>query len=395
VIARYRSVLVVPGSLRLYVTALLARLPQGMSSLATLLLVRATTHSYAVAGLATGGEALASAAAGPLQGRLVDRFGRGRVLGPCAVAQAAMFVALVLAARTHLPGAALVTIACAIGAAQPAIAPAVRALLRIVVVDPQVRESAYALEAVIQELIWMTGPLIVGAVAAAASPSAAVLVCPVLCLAGTAMFVSAPASRGGRRRGPRAGAAVLRGIPELRAMLLPVAFMGAAIGATEVGLPSLALHTGSPASTGLLLATWSAGSMIGGLAYGSRSWSLSLSERYRRLLAAAVLCGAPLIFADSIPVGIVGALLTGLTISPVFSCQYALIGRAVPDGVETEAFTWVSSSLVAGLAGGSALGGALIGSVGVDAPFGLACLLLALAAVSSVRLRGLVPSAAG
>ena len=87
-VAKYRSVLAVPGSSRLLASALLGRLPMAMSSLAILLLVRGTTHSYLAAGLAVGAYAFASAAGAPMQGRLVDRFGRLRVLVPSAVAQA-------------------------------------------------------------------------------------------------------------------------------------------------------------------------------------------------------------------------------------------------------------------------------------------------------------------
>ena len=49
----YRAVLTAPGSFRLMSTALVGRLPQGMSSLAVLLLVRQATGSYAAA-LANG-----------------------------------------------------------------------------------------------------------------------------------------------------------------------------------------------------------------------------------------------------------------------------------------------------------------------------------------------------
>jgi MFS family permease len=389
-IARYRTVLVVPGAFRLFATTLFARLPQGMGQLAVLLLVRGVTHSYAVAGLATGGQALASAAAGPLQGRLVDRFGRTRVLLPAAIVQAAFFVTLVLAGRAHLWGALLVGIACGTGAFQPAIAPAMRALLRSVFADPGVRETAYALESVSQELIWMTGPLLVAAVVTATSAEIATLMCAAVTIVGSIAFVALPASRSHRpvSRGDRT-AAVLRTHPELRDLLVPIALMGLAIGATEVGIPSLALHAGSKGDTGLLLATWSAGSMIGGLLYGAIHWRLPLAERYRRLLMFAVLCAVPLTLAHSIGFGIIGSLTTGLTIAPVFSCQYALIGRAVAEGSETEAFTWVSAGLVAGLAAGSAIGGVLIGSVGVSAPFVISCVALAAAAVTSVRARQL------
>ena len=99
---------------------------------------------------------------------------------------------------------------------------------------------------------------------------------------------------------------------------------------------------------------------------------------------------APLIGATSIPAAVVCSLLAGLTIAPVFSCQYALVARAVTPGSETEAFTWVTAALVGGLAAGSAAAGAVIGSEGVAAPFVLSCLATTLAAVFAIGLRGRV-----
>ncbi|MGO9883492.1 MAG: MFS transporter, partial [Solirubrobacteraceae bacterium] len=61
-VAKYRSVLDVPGSPALIISALLARLPLGMYSLAFLLLIRGTGHSYTVAGLTVGAFAFANAA---------------------------------------------------------------------------------------------------------------------------------------------------------------------------------------------------------------------------------------------------------------------------------------------------------------------------------------------
>ena len=70
----------------------------------------------------------------------------------------------------------------------------------------------------------------------------------------------------------------------------------------------------------------------------------------------------------------------------MFSCQYALVGRVVTPGVETEAFTWVSSALIAGLAAGSALGGAAIAAAGVGGPFVLGVMAMGLAAISALRM---------
>ena len=174
-------------------------------------------------------------------------------------------------------------------------------------------------------------------------------------------------------------------IAELRAMLAPIFLNGLAIGAISVGLPALALHAGSRPATGVLLAVWSLGSVTGGLWYGARSWRAPLGRRYPILLLSGVVCTAPLILARTIPEGLVGALVAGLTLAPVFSCQYALVGRAVPDGVETEAFTWVSSALIGGLAAGAALGGAAVASAGFSAPFAVGCAAMALAGFSAVR----------
>jgi MFS family permease len=390
VVSKYRSVLTAPGCARVFGTALIGRLPQGMSSLAILLLVRAMTRSYAAAGLAVGGYAFACAASAPFQGRLVDRFGRGRVLTPSAILQAVVLVRLVLAANAPAGAVVLVALATLAGALVPPIAPTVRALLREVLEDSDVRETAYALESVIQELIWIAGPLLVAVVIAFVSPSGAVLLSGFICVIGTVLFVRTPLAGGsGRRASPHERTAVLA-IPELRALLAPVALMGVGLGGIEVGLPSLALHAGSRPSSGLLLAMWSVGSLTGGLWYGSRSWHVSLARRYRMLLVVGVACTAPLIAARTIPEGMVCSLLAGLTIAPVFSCQYALIGRVVTPGIETEAFTWVAAALIAGLAAGSALGGAAIGSAGVSAPFVISCLATGLAALFAVTTRARV-----
>ena len=386
-LAKYRSVLSVPGAARLFVTALVARLPQGMAPLAVLLLVRGATHSYAIAGLAVGADAFATAACAPLLGRLVDRFGRRRILVPVACAQAVVYALLVLAAEVHAGAVALVVLATLAGGLLPPIAPVVRVLLREVVDDPAVRETAYSLDAVIQEVLWISGPLVVAVLIAVASPAVAVALLGVVCLAGTSLFVrSELVHTSSATRVEGAGGSALAS-PELRALRGPGALTGMGLGAIEVGLPALALHAGSRPASGVLLAFWSLGSMLGGLWYGSRTWRSPLARRYRILLVLAVLCTLPLIAARSIAAGVVCSVLAGVTIAPVFSCQYALVGRSVSTGSETEAFTWVSAALIGGLAAGSAIGGAVIAPAGVSAPFVIAGVATMFAALLAVGFR--------
>jgi MFS family permease len=365
-----------------------------MASLAILLLVRGATRSYAAAGLAVGAYALANAACAPLQGRLVDRFDRGLVLVPSAFAQLALLVGLVLSASAGAGAATLVALSGLAGAFAPPVAPTVRALLREVFHEPALLDSAFALDSVLQEIVWTAGPLVVALVIAVASPTAAVLLVGAVYVVGTCLFVRSPLARGSERRGRVHERTSALASPELRALMGPVLLMGVGFGATEVGLPSLALHAGSRPASGMLLALWSVGSMAGGLWYGSRAWRSPLISRYRTLLVLAVVFTAPLIAARSIPAGIVCSLLAGVTIAPVFSCQYALVSRAVTTGSETEAFTWISAALIGGLAAGSAIAGAVIGPAGVSGPFVIACLASVLAAAISVRVRDRVPQPA-
>jgi MFS family permease len=385
----YRAVLAAPGSFRLLSTALVGRLPQGMSSLAVLLLVRQATGSYAAAGVAVGANALAAAAASPVLGRLIDRFGRRLVVGPAAALQASVYVLLALAAAGHAGTLILIACAALAGSLVPPIAPVVRTLLRDLFDDLSVRETAYGLEAIAQETIWIVGPLLVTLVITLASPTAAVLMLAVLGLTGTLLFLRSPLlarPQDHEPADPQRGSALAS--VDLRWLLLPVTLTGFALGAVEVGIPALALHDGSRPASGFLLALWSLGSMVGGIRYSSARWNATLGSRYALLLLADCAFTVPLVAANTIAVAAACSFVAGLAIAPVFSCQQSLVGQVVRPGTEHEAFSWTLSGLIGGIAAGSALGGIVVGQVGVKAPFVIACCVACLAAMAASRFRG-------
>lgn len=386
-IARYRALLSVPGLRRLLVGSILGRLPSGMFSLAILLFVHAQTGSFLDAGLAVGGFTLAGAVIGPLLGRLVDRVGQTPVLLPAAATQAALLVALVGLARSGAPVLALIAAAALAGACLPPIAGCVRALWAEVAPAEQL-EAVYALDATAQEVIWTLGPLLVGLAAGLASPTAAVLLCAALTLCGTAYFASSPVSRGWqaqtREHSPAGALAAGTG---LRTLLCTVVLAGVVIGAVEVGLPALAVQQHARWSAGPLLALFSLGSMLGGLAYSARNWKLALAPRYGALLIAMAAAVTPLMFARSLTLGLPFGVLAGLGLAPLMSCQFALVGALAPAGTTTEAFTWQRAATIAGMSAGSALGGSLIQAHGPHAAFALGCAGVALAAALALLAR--------
>jgi MFS family permease len=387
--ANYRTVLTEPGSFRLLSTALLGRLPQGMASLAVLLLVREATHSYAAAGIAVGAGAAGASVCAPVLGRLLDRFSRRIVVGSAAFTQAGIYVLLYIAATAHASTVVLVVCAGCAGALVPPIAPVVRTILGDIYDDASVRETAFGLEAIAQETIWIVGPLLVSIVVAASSPKAAVLLIAAVGVVGTSLFLRSPLlEHDDTAHGESAPRGSALSSVDLRWLLIPVALTGMALGAVEVGLPSLALHDGHRTLSGFLLALWSIGSVAGGLRYSSMHWHSPLGTRYVMLLLGGFICTIPVIIAGPIGVVAVCSFIAGLAIAPTFSCQYSLVGRVITPGTEHEAFSWMLSALIGGASAGLALGGAVIGPVGVKAPFVLAALAALLAAAAAARFRG-------
>ncbi|HEY7892572.1 MAG TPA: MFS transporter [Solirubrobacteraceae bacterium] len=368
-VSSYRSLLAVGEVRGLLVSSVIARMPLGMSSLAILLFARAASGSFVVAGLAVGAFTLASAAVAPLQGALVDRFGQARVLLPCAAGQGVLLAALVAVAGVD-SGWLLVTIAGMAGALTPPVSACVRVLWPQVSGDTGKREAAYALDAITQEIIWITGPLLVAVIVRLSSPASAVLVAGAITVLGSILFLRSSLARGWRgscwRRRRRVSALSSRG---LRALLGSVALMGVTIGSLEVGLPALAAHLGARSDAGVLLALCSFGSMAGGVLYGIRKWRVSMGTRHTLLLAAVAVLVAPLLLAHTLLGGMFFSLLAGIGLAPIFSCQYMLVGALAPDGAMAEAFTWQTAALVLGIATGSALAGVLVDAGGSGAPF--------------------------
>jgi predicted MFS family arabinose efflux permease len=175
--------------------------------------------------------------------------------------------------------------------------------------------------------------------------------------------------------------------PALRAVLIAVAFAGAGVGTLEVGLPALMLHLGSRSASGLILGLWALGGIVGGWAYGAIPAAASAATRYRVVGLVAMACTLPLCLVASIPLALAASLVAGLPWSALYACHYRLIGETAPPRAVTESFTWMVAALVAGIAGGSALAGALISAHGVAACFvaSIGCLIATIAVPLRVR----------
>ena len=367
----YRELLSGSEARRVISWGLLARMPMGMSALALVLLVRSEGGSYATAGIVSGVYAVASGAGAVIGGRLVDRRPPAPVVITYAVAYGTALAALLALAHARVPEGILVAATLVAGVLAPPVGPTIRMMWPAMLPRPELRTTAYALEATIQEVIFVVGPLIVAALAASISASAGIVAAGVACIAGTIGFTATPAVRA-RRPDPAHDrsdhhlfqALVPWGIR--RVLMLGVAY-GVAFGAVEVAMPAFAEGHGGRSLGGITLAAFSGGSLIGGVVAGAASSAGPLNRRLQIISAAFALVLVPPLLAGSIAEMAVIMFVAGLPIAPSVAVSYNMLERAAVPGTQAEVFGWMSTSVTIGLAAGTAAGGSLIAHTGVHA----------------------------
>jgi predicted MFS family arabinose efflux permease len=366
-VRRYRAVLGLPGALRPVVLSALGSIPIGMFVLGILLLARDATGSFADAGRVVGAFGLANAIGAAGQGRLMDRLGQPRVLRAAAVVHLPALAALVYAAREGAGEGALIACALLGGLSLPQLPAAMRSLWGSLVRTDEQRETAYALVSIVFEVSVVTAPAIVAAIVALASPAAAVLTAAALGAFSAVAFTLTHASRSWRGEPHQGGWIGPLRAPAMRAVFLVVGAFGTAVGVVQVLVPAFADERGSVETGGVLLALLSAGSLIGGLVYGARSWPGRPADRLAPLMLGIAAGFALLALADDALLLSVLLLLTGMLFAPATVVASTLLDTAAPPGTVTEAFAVMVMGIVAGTAAGNALGGALVDGASIEA----------------------------
>jgi MFS family permease len=189
----------------------------------------------------------------------------------------------------------------------------------------------------------------------------------------------------GRAAAGRLGALSSPGVRSLVLTSLPA---GIGIGICEVTLPAFTDASGSRELAGVLLAVWSLGSAVGGLAFGA--WPHRPPLQHVHLAVAALLPVAllPLAAAPSVAVMALLVIPAGMFIAPLLATRNELIGWVAPPGSRTEAYTWPVTAFVGGIAIGSGIAGGIVEASGWRLAFLVAAAAAAVGAALAVARRG-------
>jgi MFS family permease len=365
------------------------RLPIGILAIALILFLRHESGSYAQAGGIAAAYALIGGLCAPVQGRLIDRLGQTRPLVALALANGLTLAGVVALASEHAPAAATAACAALAGATTPPVSACFRPLLiELLEGDEDLLRGGYAIDSVILEAVFITGPLLAAVLTGAFSAALAVGVGAVLAVGGSLAFAALPISRGWRGEATTTGVAGALASRGMRTLVLTALPIGVCFGTLEIALPAFGGEHGDPSIGGFLFAMLSVGSIAGGVAYGVAYRRLGSVQRAYLLLVVALPAGLALLaLPGSVALMVALVTLAGCAIAPLAAAQNQLVSAVAPRGAATEGFTWLIMSTVVGVAIGNALAGALVEDGGWRAALLVACGTGALGAVVSFARR--------
>ncbi|MCY7402302.1 MAG: MFS transporter [Nocardioides sp.] len=368
----YRRVLSRPGALSFSSAALVARLPMSMVGLGIVLLVEERTGSYGLAGTVSAAFVLAEAAFAVLHGRLVDSLGQWRVL-PLAISIFGVGMSLMmLSVEQEWSLASTYLFAALAGASLPQVGASVRTRWAHLLERPAEVQTAFALEAVLDEVVFVVGPVLVTILATSWHPIAGLTVAVVSGLVGTFAFAAQ------RRTEPPAGRRDESGAREpmpwrlVLTLAMVCLTLGGLFGAAEVTTVAFAEEQGMRWAAGWLLAAWALGSLAAGLVTGAVAWRSGPDVRLRWGSAAMALAMVPLIFIESVPLMAVVLVLGGLAIAPTMIGAMTMTEQGVPSSRLTEGIAILHTGLVAGVAPGAGIAGFVVDHRGASAAYGVA-----------------------
>ena len=369
----YRDVLSLPGARGFAAAGALARLPLSMLGMGLVLLVESTTGSYATAGAVAGVFGLTSAVASPSVSRAVDRSGQARVMLPAIAVHVGGLTLLLLCARFDAPRWTVFAAAVIAGAGIGSIGSLVRARWSFALAgherEATLLHTAYSLESVIDEVVFVSGPLLVTLLATRLAPVWGIIAAALAVgVGGTLLMLqrSTEPPPSGSQSG--AGAGVLRA-PGMVVLCLAMICVGVIFGLMEVLAVAFADERHHLDRAGWVLAVFALGSLFAGVAYGSVQWRWPAGLRFRLGVVLLALGVVPLLFVQNLPqlAGVV--FVAGFAISPMLISGNGLVQELVDAARLTEGLTWIGSGIGGGVSAGAAIAGAAVDAGGAQRAF--------------------------
>ncbi len=359
-LTRYRELFAVRGLATTMLASIPGRMPIGIAGLAILIYVQQASGSFGQAGVASAFYVLGLGIVAPFVGRVIDRIGPRQMLALCSASYPAALAALVFLVRHEASAVAIGAASFAAGATLPPVTICVRALFPRVLDTPAQLQTAYSIDSALVETVFIMGPALVAACAAAGEIEAAVWAAAAFGAIGGLVFRRTPAVRDWQvhEDAGRPVAGPLSHLPLVGVFATTICY-SIAFGLFEVAITAFSTEQQRPAAAGIILAFTSLGSAAGALVYGSRHWNPALSRQFLGALLAMAFGMLLLVPVSNFALMALLSIATGAPMATVIAVQSQIVSRLSPPAMLAESFTWSATCLLCGISAGIAVGGFL------------------------------------
>ena len=377
----YRKLFAVPGALRFSIAGSIARLPISMTLLSITFVIVHVKHSYTLAGTVSTGAALISTIFSPTWSRYADRLGQRKVLRFTIPFYITFDLIFLFAISHHAPTYVWMGSIFIAEIFLPNVGGLTRRRWLWVLGDDRVQiNTAYSYEALMDEIIFIIGPLIASSAATFISPAAGMIMGFSFMAIGTTLFISQRSTEPAPyKKDETKEHGFVLAMPVVQAVFFPFIFIGAFFSSTSLTVVGYSQQHHDASFTGLVLAIWAAGSGVAAIFNGTIKWKLKDASRFRINLVAILVLSLPFFFVHSMWMLAVALFLSGMGVAPLIVAGYNVAEKSVPAEKVTETLAWV----IAGLSLGGSLPGTITGHIidsqGASKAFivPMVCLLLA------------------
>lgn len=370
-LSRYRLAFAGNSAWKFSTAGFIGRLPISMVGIGILMYVEAERGSYTIAGAVSGSISIAAAIGGPLSSRLVDKLGQHRVLPIQIFLIVICSMALIALIPSEVPAPYLFIFSIGSGLAYPSIGAMVRSRWTALLVSGPVLLTAFSIESIIDELIFIVGPTIAATTSVKLHPAAPQVIAMFLLAGGGLWLASMRNSEPpiNKQQGKHGKPVILQnGLIYMWGVHIAA---GMFFGAIETSIIAFTKISGQPIFGGILMAVWAFGSLVGGFIYGGLHFKSALHNQLVVVSLLLVPATAAMAFVDSILALAWLSIAAGIGISPLLIASAAITQRRSPVGRTTEAIASMFAGIGLGFAFAAALSGWLIDNRGTSYSFAL------------------------
>lgn len=358
----YRVILAKPGAKGFCLAAAIARFPMSMQAFSIILMISILYGEYALAGQVSAVVVIAFGIGTPILAKLVDRYGQSRIMRPAVVIYSVSFAAMLIIAMLRGNPFFLYAVGVITGFFGGSFGAYVRARWTHTLESAKQMNTAFALEAAIDEVIWLVGPVVATLLVQSVHPSAGGIACILLAFGGGIWFLSQKASEPPVQDPALADQEDKRSLLRNGALLVLCStfiMLGMVFGSWEISIVDFCRTLNQPLWAGGMMAATAAGSLISALIYGSRDWFIG---PLRLFLLGMILMAASFtlfLWVEGLKTMFLFAFICGVNYAPTMTNATNLLREIVPTTRFTEGIAWFTTSSTIG----SSLGTSVAGNV--------------------------------